>query len=235
MKLKFFFSIFAILLIISCKGTKNSNDFIKATTGRYLYNSDELIEVYFKENILFLKWRGANAIKPLKVDENTFYVKEMNEKIQFLTNPADKKEYIVLVPKEKGKSIAYNYKKLDENEKTPSEYLKNNQFDKAVEGYLAIQKQDSLDTAINESNFNKLGYKEIRKKNLKKAIQLFSINVALYPNSSNVYDSLAEAYMKKGDTAQAIINYKKSLALDSGNKRAKKYLLRLEKNKFLKN
>jgi len=230
MKSKSILSIVIFLLIISCtNSTKNSQAFIQKTTGHYLYNSDELIEVYFKENILFLKWRGANAIKPLKVDENIFYVKEMNEKIQFLTNPADEIEYIVLVPKEKGKSIAYNYKKLDANEKIPSEYLKNNEFDKAVEGYLAIKKQDSLDTAINESNFNLLGYRELRKKKIKKAIQFFSINVALYPNSSNVYDSLAEAYMKSGDTINAITNYKKSLALDSGNKRAKKYLLRLEK------
>ncbi|MCF6182989.1 hypothetical protein [Lutibacter sp.] len=229
MKLKFFLSIFAILLIISCKDAKNSNDFIKATTGRYLYNSDELIEVYFKENILFLKWRGATAIKPLKVNDTTFFVKEMNEKIQFLKNPANKKEYIVLVPKEKGKKIIFNYRKLSNSEKIPSEYLKKDEYNKALQAYLTIQKKDSLDSAITENNFNSFGYKELRKKNFKKAIQLFSINIALYPNSSNVYDSLAEAYMKKGDTAQAIINYKKSLALDSGNKRAKRTIKRLTK------
>jgi tetratricopeptide (TPR) repeat protein len=229
MKLKFILSIFAIFLIISCKDTKNSKDFIKKTTGRYLYNSDELIEVYFKENILFLKWRGATAIKPLKVSDNTFFVKEMNEKIQFLKNPADKKEYIVLVPKEKGKPIVFNYKKLADTEKIPSEYLKKGQYNKALQAYLTIQKKDSLDSAIKENNFNSFGYKELRKKHFKKAIQLFRINVALHPNSSNVYDSLAEAYMKSGDTLNAITNYKKSLALNSGNKRAKKIIKKLEK------
>jgi len=230
MKSKSILSIVIYFLIISCTNhPKNSQAFIQKTTGRYLYNSDELIEVYFKENTLFLKWRGATAIKPLKVDENTFYVKEMNEKIQFLTNPSDNKDYIVLVPKNKEKKIVFNYRKLADSEKIPSEYLKNNEFDKALKGYLAIQKRDSLDTAITESDFNSLGYQELRKKNFEKAIQLFRINVALYPTSSNVYDSLGEAYMKKGDTAQAITNYKKSITLDSGNKRAKKLLLRLEK------
>jgi len=232
MKSKSIFSLVIVLLIISCtEPAKNSKAFIQKTTGRYLYNSDELIEVYFKENTLFLKWRGATAIKPLKVDENTFYVKEMNEKIQFLTNPSDNKEYIVLIPKEKGKKIVFNYRKLADSEKIPSEYLKNNEFDKAIKGYIAIQKRDSLDTAITENNFNSLGYKELRKKNFEKAIQLFRINIALYPNSANVYDSLAEAYMKKGDTAHAIINYKKSLALDSGNRRAKNFIKRLQKKK----
>lgn len=229
MKLKSILSLIIVLFIISCNSPKNSESFIKKTSGRYLYNSDELIEVYFKEDILFLKWRGANAIKPLKVSEDTFFVKEMNEKIQFLTNPSDGKEYIVLVPKEKGKNIIYNYKKLEESEKIPSEYLKSGEYKKALQAYLTIQKKDSLDSAIKESNFNSFGYKELRNKNFDKAIQLFSINVALYPNSSNVYDSLGEAYMKSGDTLNAIRNYKKSLTLDSGNKRAKRNIKRLEK------
>ncbi|MDX1828274.1 MAG: hypothetical protein R3342_01890 [Lutibacter sp.] len=230
MKLKSILSLIIVsLIIIGCNNPKNSESFIKKTTGRYLYNSDELIEVYFKENVLFLKWRGATEIKPLKVNDDTFFVKEMNEKIQFLTNPSDGKEYIVLVPKEKEKAIIYNYKKLEEDEKIPSEYLKNAEYSKALQGYLAIQKKDSLDSAIKESNFNSFGYKELRNKNFEKAIQIFSINVALYPNSSNVYDSLGEAYMKSGDTINAINNYKKSLALDSGNKRAKRNIKRLEK------
>jgi len=218
-----------IFLIISCNNSKNSESFIQKTTGRYLYNSDELIDVYFKENILFLKWRGATTIKPLKISENTFFVKEMNEKIQFLTNPADGKEYIVLVPKERDKTIVFNYRKLEDAEKIPSEYLKEGNYNKAVQAYLAIQKKDSLDSAIKERNFNSFGYKELRNKNFEKAIQLFRINVALYPNSSNVYDSLAEAYMKSGDTINAITNYKKSLLLDSGNQRAKRNIKRLEK------
>jgi len=229
MKLKSILSLIIVLLIFSCNSSKNSESFIKKTTGRYLYNSDELIEVYFKENVLHLKWRGATEIKPLKVSNDTFFVKEMNEKIQFLTNPSNGKEYIVLVPKEKGKTITFNYKKLEENEKIPSEYLKNSEYSKALQGYLAIQKKDSLDSTVKESNFNTFGYNELRNKNFEKAIQLFSINVALHPNSSNVYDSLAEAYMKSGDTINAINNYKKSLALDSGNKRAKRNIKRLEK------
>ena len=194
-----------------------------------MYNSDEVIKIYFEENELFIEWRGAKSIKPLKVDENTFFVKEMNEKIQFLTNPSNQQDYIVLVPKEKEKTLVYNFKKLFKNEKIPSEYLKNNEFEKAVEGYLTIQKNDSLDTAVKESNFNSLGYKELREKEYTTAINIFKINVVLYPESSNVYDSLGEAYMKSGDTLKAITNYNKSLELDSGNARAKRQLKKLNK------
>ena len=228
MNLKYF-SIFILLIsIYSCSKNSNDPEFIKKVTGRYLYNSDEVVEVYFEENELYIVWRGAKSIKPLKVNENTFYVKEMNEKVQFLTNPDNQKEYIVLVPKEKNKDITYNYRKLDIEEKIPSEYLMNNEFEKALEGFLAIKEQDSLDSAINEGDLNSLGYSKLQKKKYDRAINIFKINVALHPTSYNVYDSLGEALLKSGDTVQALVNLKKSLVYDSGNKRIKETINRLE-------
>jgi len=228
MKLKYFVYILLLTFFYNCSNKTNNSEFIEKVTGRYLYNSDELIEIYFKESELFMIWRGAKNIKPLKINDTTFYVKEMNEKIQFLINPSNQQEYLVLVPKEENKPIVYNYRKLDENEKIPSEYLINNEFDKALNAYLIIKGKDSLDSSINESNLNSLGYKKLRKKEYEYAINIFKINVALYPNSSNVYDSLGDVFMKNGDTIQAIVNYKKSLALDSGNARAKRNIKKLE-------
>jgi tetratricopeptide (TPR) repeat protein len=229
MKLKSFYIFLITLLFISCNSKINSPEFIENTTGRYLYNSDEVIEVYFKNSELFLKWRGANEIKPLKTDENTFYVKEMNEKIQFKINPANNKEYIVLLPKNEKDSLQYNYRKLNEDEKTPTEYLLNDEFDNALEAYKLIKFNDSLDPLIEEAYLNRLGYNQLKDNNYKKAIDIFKINVALYPNSSNVYDSYADALFKQGDTLKAIENYKKSLTLDSGNKNAIRQIKRLEK------
>ncbi|SNR33323.1 hypothetical protein SAMN06265371_101378 [Lutibacter agarilyticus] len=228
MKLKTSIYTLLLLFIISCSNTSNSEAFINKTTGRYLYNSDELITVYFNDNTLFLKWRGATAIKPLKIDENTFFVKEMNEKIQFLNNPSNGKAYLVLVPKE-NESLQYNFKKLDPTEKTPSEYLANHEFDKALEAYFTIQKNDSLDPTIEEQNFNRLGYQKLKTKNYEEALQIFKINIALYPYSSNVYDSYADALKRNGDTLKAIEFYKKSVSLDSGNKQAKRFIEKYDK------
>ena len=50
------------------------------------------------------------------------------------------------------------------------------------------------------------------------------MNVALYPESDNVYDSLADAYLRSGDSLQAFNNYKIALEYNSGNKRAKQYV-----------
>ncbi|MBL4938927.1 MAG: hypothetical protein JKY16_01325 [Lutibacter sp.] len=230
MKLKYILPIILTSLFLSSTSKENSAEFMKKVAGRYLYNSDEIVEVYFKDKDLYLKWRGATTIKPLTLGNETFFVKEMNEKIQFLKNPIDNLDYLVLIPKNKDEKIQYTIKKLADAEKIPSEYLNNNEFDKALESYLALQKKDSLNNALEENNFNSFGYSELRKKNYPKAIHIFEINAALYPNSSNVYDSLAEAFMKSGDTIKAIENYKKSLMLDSGNKRAKRNIEKM-KNK----
>lgn len=222
-------SITVCLLLLSCNSKTNSTEFIDKTTGRYLFNSDEVVEVYFNESELYLNWRGATNIKPLKVNDSTFFVKEMNEKIQFLTNPLDAKLYLVFVPKEENDTLQFTIRKLEATEKIPSEYLNEANFQKALEGYLLIKTKDSLDSSINENTLNRIGYKELREKHYVKAINIFKINVALYPTSSNVYDSLADAYMKSGDTLQATENYEKSLKLDSGNRRAKMHLEKYKK------
>lgn len=229
MKLKNIFSVTLFLAILSCGSNTNSEEFIQKTTGRYLYNSDELIEVYFKEQNILIKWRGANAIQPLKVNDNTFFVKEMNEKIQFLKNPSDSKMYIALVPKEETDTLNYNYRKLTDTEKIPSEYLDEKEFDKAMDAYLAIKKEDSLDSAIDEGGLNKLGYEALRAEEFDKAKSIFEINITLYPESSNVYDSYADALKRSGDTIQAVEFYKKSIAIDSGNRNAKRFIEKYDK------
>ena len=98
-----------LFITLSCSKTSNNSDFIKSVSGKYLFNPNKAIEVYFIENELFLKWNGAENIKPLKTDDSTFYVKEMNEKIQFLTNPEDGLLYICLVSKDDKSKITYNY------------------------------------------------------------------------------------------------------------------------------
>jgi predicted Zn-dependent protease len=45
-----------------------------------------------------------------------------------------------------------------------------------------------------------------------------------YPDASNVYDSLGEAYMVSGDKILAIDNYEESLAPDPDSENAKQQL-----------
>src|SRR5882762_1276968 len=60
------------------------------------------------------------------------------------------------------------------------------------------------------------------------AIKVFEKNVQEYPESSNVYDSLAEAYAAAGKKDLAIQNYEKSLQLNAKNENAKEQLKKLK-------
>lgn len=59
------------------------------------------------------------------------------------------------------------------------------------------------------------------------AIEIFNLNVHAYPQSFNVYDSLAEAFMKNSQNDLAIENLKKSMQLNPKNENALKMLEKL--------
>ena len=71
-----------------------------------------------------------------------------------------------------------------------------------------------------ERDVNALGYRLMGSGQLADATVVFELNVDANPNSFNVYDSLAEAYMNAGDNERAVEFYRKSLDLNSGNTNA---------------
>jgi len=80
---------------------------------------------------------------------------------------------------------------------------------------------------FDEGELNALGYQLIRANKFKEAIRILQLNVEAYPQSSNVYDSLGEAYMDDGNKLQAIANYQKSLQLNPRNRGAVQMLQKL--------
>ena len=93
-------------------------------------------------------------------------------------------------------------------------------IDAAAKQYHELTAAQSTTYNFDEDELNHLGYKLIRAKKLKEAIRIFQLNVEAYPQSSNVYDSLGEAYMDDGNKPLAIVNYQKSLALNPKNRGA---------------
>jgi predicted alpha/beta superfamily hydrolase/Flp pilus assembly protein TadD len=98
-----------------------------------------------------------------------------------------------------------------------------------LEKYREIKSDPSNKLYFEESEFNALGYRLMGTERMKDAVAVFKLNVELYPDSWNAYDSLAEAYMNSGDNEKALINYKKSLELNPENTNAKEMLKKLEK------
>jgi tetratricopeptide (TPR) repeat protein len=223
---KTLFILFTFILLTSCTSQKNKDSFIEATSGRYLFNANEVLEIYFEDAIMHAKWRGNDDIELLKVNDSAFYMKELNEKMLFVSKP---KMHIELAPKTEHKGVIYRFDKMEKGEKTPSEYFNDKEYDKALTAFKTIKEKDSLNPNVSERRLNTLAYRFLRNEEYDEAKELFKINMALYPNSSNVYDSMSDLYFSKKDTVNAIIYYKKALAINPENRSSKARLNRLTK------
>ena len=82
--------------------------------------------------------------------------------------------------------------------------------------------------SIDEGTLNQLGYHLLMQKKMDEAIKVFELNVREYPNASNPYDSLGEAYMNAGQKDLAIKNYEKSVELNPNNKNGVEMLKKLK-------
>ena len=83
-----------------------------------------------------------------------------------------------------------------------------------------------------EDVINNYGYIFLnQEKDVDKALEFFKKNIENYPQSSNVYDSYAEALLVKGDKKNALINYEKAFKMDSTNTNARDIIIKMREEK----
>jgi Flp pilus assembly protein TadD len=81
-----------------------------------------------------------------------------------------------------------------------------------------------------ESGINTQGLRLLEFKRFEEAIEVLTLNTKLFPNSWNTWDSLAEAYMRKGEESIATGFFKKSIELNPDNAYAKDMVEKMAKN-----
>jgi tetratricopeptide (TPR) repeat protein len=98
---------------------------------------------------------------------------------------------------------------------------------KALQEFEAAKKANPDDVLFRENTVNLIGYGLMQNNRVKDAIELLKLNVVTYPNSANVYDSLADAYDADGNRELAIQYAEKALEklasdgnIDEGRKQA---------------
>jgi tetratricopeptide (TPR) repeat protein len=74
----------------------------------------------------------------------------------------------------------------------------------------AAELRDRSMKIATEGDINLYGYQLLGQGKTDEAIEIFKRNVKNYPKSWNVYDSLGEAYAKKGDKKLALENYRRA-------------------------
>jgi len=108
-----------------------------------------------------------------------------------------------------------------------TEVIMSGGVEEAVRKYhiLKTENPDKYNFGVNELNM--LGYQLMFRDMFDEAVEIFKLNIEVYPESGNAYDSMGEAYMNRGDKELAIKNYAKSLELDPENDNARQMLEKL--------
>jgi CubicO group peptidase (beta-lactamase class C family) len=101
----------------------------------------------------------------------------------------------------------------------------------ALNDYQSMRTGSFSGSYLSETEINSLGYYLLNQHRAKDAIAILALNAEAFPNSANVFDSLAEANMLLGDREAAIRNYQKSLELDPKNNNARTNLDKLRNGK----
>jgi hypothetical protein len=89
----------------------------------------------------------------------------------------------------------------------------------AVSQYESLKKQGFPNILSSEADTDTLGSDLLSKGKKREAIEIFRLNVAAYPKSANVYDSLAEAYEANAQKNLASENHIKSRSIKVDTKR----------------
>jgi tetratricopeptide (TPR) repeat protein len=193
-------------------------------TGRFLVDTDHVLTVTKENGKLYGKPPWSPKFELFAISENEFTRKDENHQFAFARGEGGKVDSVRI----RFNGVTVEARRLAQGDLIPYEQLIAGKFAEAIEAYKKIKREKPGDNAVAEGRLNYIGYSLLEQKNIAAAIAVFKANVELYPQSSNVYDSLGEAYMANGEKELAIANYKKSLELNPQNKHAVEMLKKLE-------
>ena len=107
--------------------------------------------------------------------------------------------------------------------------LPNATIDETISYYYKLkEEQPDAYNFADENELNGLGYQFLNNGKIDEAIEIFKLLVSEFPNAFNPYDSLAEAYLTKGNEELAIKNYETSLKLNPKNINAEDLINKLK-------
>jgi len=190
-----------------------AEDELESFAGRYRIGPDRVAVLSAEDGILLQREVLRPGVIPLyPVAPDTFRLSRRT--LSFIRGGDGRIERVESEPP------GISWDRLADDELLPPELLLARRADEAIALYRELD--------VEEQRLNEVGYQLLAEPDrINEAIAIFQLNRELFPASSNTWDSLGEAYMEAGQTALAIANYEKSLALDPSNSNAVEMLERL--------
>lgn len=168
-----------------------------------------------ENNTKIISHNGGNGI----FFHDFIWIPEDKILIILFTNAGSKEAEVAWSIKKMIFSKKHQVKKIKKNlHLLVFDFIRNNNLQKVNELNLIIKKEYSM-MIKNPNYLNGLGYDILKNRlkntpyNVEWALEVFKLNVELFPTNGNIWDSLAEGYLYNGQNEQAIKCYKKALDL----------------------
>jgi glyoxylase-like metal-dependent hydrolase (beta-lactamase superfamily II) len=109
-----------------------------------------------------------------------------------------------------------------------SKILEAEGVDTMIDAYFTMVEEQPDDYDYREFHLNMLGYELSYRDRVDEALKVLKLNMDLFPESANVYDSYGEMMLLEGDTTKAIEYYERALEVDPEYQNAADVLERLK-------
>lgn len=199
---------------------------MQALTGRYKGGSDNTVNIVVRDGKLFREPLREPATELVHIGEGVFVSRMDERRRRFIADSAG--SMTLRVSDGEDGEVLGTLPRMKDNEFVPFELVQRGDRDAALKAYTALLAADPNDEAVNEQRLNVFGYELMNADKVEQARDLFFVNMKLYPKSSNVYDSYAEACLKLGDKREALIHYKRALAMNPQNTNAARIVAELD-------
>lgn len=196
--------------------------------GKYLVRGYDYCQVFEQDGQLRYKDGPEEGDSELvRVSDSTYAVRRFNVLFQFKENEETQQMEVQLLRTHNLQNRG-TFPKIAEGTVLPLDLVIDGQKEAGLEAFKAIMQENPQDPMVNEDNLNRMGYRFMGQDKLQEAKDIFEVNMVLYPESYNTYDSYAEACMELGLTEEAIEFYQKSYDLNAENTHALEQIKRMQ-------
>ena len=190
--------------------------------GRYACTLTQACELSFENG--YLRFHGKNVINKKLYYTGKLKFRDYNNSISIQLNPEDRNLTLT------GYGINKVMDKLPATSLTAIEKIEHGKVGEGVTEIKDMLNSYPSPAIVSESVINSFGYRYLREKKAKEAIELFELNTLLYPKSANVYDSLGDAYLETNNINLAEKSFEEALNRNPDYEPAKRKLAEIRDN-----
>jgi CubicO group peptidase (beta-lactamase class C family) len=169
--------------------------------GRYLGEGDDLVTVLLSvDDLLERRPFTPQRSRLVPLGKHVFLHEDSGRRVRF--EPGDDGSFERLVRLDDAGEPAGEPLARTDRELLPIEFLETGKTQEAV---------SVLRESRDEKRINRLGYRLLGNQRVRQAIAVFKLNTLLFPDSANVWDSLADGHLMNRDRERAEAAFRKVL------------------------